>query len=128
MPLAQHTDKRETMQQSKMYISQKLVPFFLRVKFLMKEFLLNLLNLPGFLNRVKVCRITHLSEFLDVAEFQIGNDEEYESHYDQSQVIFPQSPGGVFYPQVVQILLSCTSEEEEEESLLIPLGKSILCI
>lgn len=53
---------------------------------------------------------THLSEFLDVAEFQIRDNEENEGHSNQSHVILPQCPGGALYPQVVQILLSCTSE------------------
>lgn len=56
------------------------------------------------------CRTPHLSEFLDVAEFQIGNNEEYEHHHSQSHMILPQTPGGVLYSQVVKILLSCTSE------------------
>lgn len=55
-------------------------------------------------------QIAFLSEFPDEAEFQIGDDEEHERHNGQSHMILPQSPGGVLYSQVVQILLSCASE------------------
>lgn len=51
-----------------------------------------------------------LGELPDVAELQIRNDEEYDRHNGQSHMILPQAPGGVLYPQVVQILLSCASE------------------
>lgn len=58
----------------------------------------------------KRCIITHLSKFLDVAEFQISDDEEYEHQSDQRHMILPQSPGAVLYSHVLQILLSCTAE------------------
>lgn len=51
-----------------------------------------------------------LSEFLDVFEFQIGDDEEYESHDGESHVVLPKAPGCVLYSQVVQILLPCAPE------------------
>lgn len=54
----------------------------------------------------------HLSELLDVAEFQVGDDEEYDRHDSQSNVVLPQPPCGVLYSQVVQILLPCTSETQ----------------
>lgn len=63
-----------------------------------------------FKDKIEELRIKHLSEFLDVAEFQIGDDEEYDRHNSQSHVVLPQAPGGVLYSQVVQILLSCASE------------------
>lgn len=56
------------------------------------------------------CRMAHLSKLLDVAEFQVGDDEENDRHNSQSHVILPQSPRGVLQSQVVQILLSCASE------------------
>lgn len=60
--------------------------------------------------QLKIAESAHLCEFLDVAEFQIGDDEEYEHHSSQSHMILPQTPGGVLYSQVVQILLSCAPE------------------
>lgn len=57
-------------------------------------------------------RVKHLSKLLDVAEFHVGNNEEYDCHDSQGNMVFPQSPCGVLYSQVVQILLPCTSETE----------------
>lgn len=55
-----------------------------------------------------------LSEFFDVFEFQIGDDEEYESHDSKSHVVLPKAPSCVLYSQIVQILLPCAPEREKE--------------
>lgn len=47
-------------------------------------------------------------ELPDVAQFQVGDEEEHDHHNSQRHVVFPQSPGAVLYPQVVQVLLTCT--------------------
>lgn len=52
-------------------------------------------------------RVAALGEFLDVSQFQVGNEEKHQHHGGQSHVVLPQAPGGVLYPQVVKVLLSC---------------------
>lgn len=47
-----------------------------------------------------------LREFLDVSQFQVGDEEESEHHGGQGHVVHPQAPGGVLYPQVVKVLLA----------------------
>lgn len=53
---------------------------------------------------------THLSKFLDEAEFEVGDNEENDRHDGQCHVILPQTPGGVLDSLVVKILLSFTPE------------------
>lgn len=62
-------------------------------------------------------QIQILGELLDESELQICDDEEDDHHDSQSHVILPQTPGAVFYPQVVQILLSGTSAIKARPSL-----------
>lgn len=57
-----------------------------------------------------------LSEFLDVAELQVGDDEEYHHHNSQSYVVLPQAPGAVLDAQVVQVLLSTTPERTQVQT------------
>lgn len=71
-------------------------------------------------------RAVLLSEFLDVAEFQVGDDEEYHHHNSQSYVVLPQAPGAVLNAQVVQVLLSATPETTHVQRVQ-PVNKTLLC-
>lgn len=51
-------------------------------------------------------RAAVLREFLDVSQFQVGDEEESEHHGGQGHVVHPQAPGGVLYSQVVKVLLA----------------------
>lgn len=51
-------------------------------------------------------RVAVLREFLDVSQFQVGDEEESEHHGGQGHVVHPQAPGGVLYSQVVKVLLA----------------------
>lgn len=55
----------------------------------------------------KGLRVAALGEFLDVPQFQVGDEEKQEHHGGQSHVVLPQAPGGGLYSQVVKVLLSC---------------------
>lgn len=42
-------------------------------------------------------------ELLDEAQFEVGDGEEAEDHDDQSQVVLPQTPGGVIDALLLQV-------------------------
>lgn len=44
-------------------------------------------------------------ELLDEAQFEVGDGEEAEDHDDQSQVVLPQTPGGVVDALLLQVRL-----------------------
>lgn len=73
-----------------------------------QAFYFSLLSISFSILHVKSHNSYALGELPDVAELQVGDEEEYDHHHSQSHVVLPQSPGAVRYPQVVQVLLSCT--------------------
>lgn len=68
--------------------------------------------------RNKGLRVAGLGEFLDVSQFQVGNEEKNEHHGGQSHVVLPQAPGGVLYSQVVKVLLPCAPGTHKHSHLI----------
>lgn len=57
-----------------------------------------------------------LGELPDEAQFEVSDGEEDGGHDGQSQVVLPETPGGVIHTLLLQKLLPCTPAHRQGQS------------
>lgn len=64
-----------------------------------------------------------LGKLLDEAQLEVCNGEEADGHDSQSQVVLPETPGGVIHPLLLQKFLPSPTPDTTQTKQSVPLQK-----